>query len=105
MALIIFWSQLAEEKLEDIFEYYKTTASLRIAQNLINGLVDQTLLLINNPFIGQKEELLADRSEDFRYLVYKNYKIIYWLNKAKSRVEIANVFDSRQNPIKLQKTK
>ena len=76
MALIIFWSQLAEEKLEDIFEYYKTTVSLRIAQNLVNGLVDKTLLLINNPLIGQKEELLADRSEDFRYLVYKNYKII-----------------------------
>jgi len=105
MALKIYWSQLAEEKLEDIFEYYKTKASLRTARNLITGIVKHTLSLSNNPFIGQKEELLLNRKQGFRYLVYKNYKIIYWLNEAKSRIEIANVFDTRQNPQKLQKTK
>src|SRR6476620_7827044 len=105
MALRIFWSELAEDKLADIFEYYKTKASLRTARKLVNDIVDQTLLLANNPFIGQKEELLLDRQEGFRYLVYKNYKIIYWINETKSWIEISNVFDSRQNPIKLQKTK
>ena len=30
--------------------------------------------------IGQKEELLKERVEKFRYLVVKNYKVIYWIN-------------------------
>jgi len=55
--------------------------------------------------IGQKEELLIERKEEFRYLVFKNYKIIYWFNIVKNRVEITDVFDARQNPIKLKRQK
>jgi len=51
----------------------------------------------------QKELLLVDRTQDFRYLVFKNYKIIYWINNEKQRIEIANVFDCRQNPTKINK--
>ena len=55
--------------------------------------------------IGQKEELLLDRKENFRYLVFKKYKIIYWFNKDKNRIEISDVFDARQNPIKIKRQK
>lgn len=60
-----------------------------------------TLELKNQPEIGQIEELLIDRPQNFRYLVFKNYKIIYWINYPFNRIEIANVFDTRQNPQKL----
>ena len=49
------------------------------------------------------EILLKDRFQEFRYLIYKNYKIIYWINENKNRIEIVNVFDTRQNPDKLEK--
>ena len=35
MALIVYWTQIAEDKLHDIFYYYKLKASLNVAQNLV----------------------------------------------------------------------
>jgi len=105
MELTVYWSQLAEDKLEDIFHYYKFKASKRIAANLINGIIDFTIDLEKTPEIGQKEFLLKEREQDFRYLVYKNYKIIYWINKNQKRIEIVNIFDTRQNPEKISQTK
>lgn len=33
MELTVYWTVFAEDKLNDIFEYYKFTAGIRIAQN------------------------------------------------------------------------
>ena len=105
MELTVYWTRLAEDKLEDIFQYYKYKAGKRVATNLINGIINTTIDLENTPEIGQKEFLLKAREQDFRYLVFKNYKIIYWINKKQKRIEIANVFDTRQNPEKIEKTR
>jgi len=104
MDLIVYWTHVAADKLDDIFNYYKLKASLNIAQNLVNGIVDLTIDLDKNPQIGQKELLLKDRLQEFRYLIYKNYKIIYWINENKQRIEIVNIFDCRQNPDKIINT-
>lgn len=101
MELTVYWTQFAEDKLEDVFSYYIEKASERIALCLVDGIIDKSLELEKNPLIGQKEILLSDRIQEFRYLVYKNYKIIYWLNEANQRVEIVNLFDCRQNPLKM----
>jgi len=103
MELVVYWTRFAENKLEDIFDYYESKASTRIARKLISGIIDRTIGLGKNPQIGQKEELLANRSQDFRYLVFKNYKIIYWINQNKRRIDIVNIFDTRQNPLKIRK--
>ena len=105
MELKIYWPQFAEDKLADIFEYYKFNAGLKVAQTLISGIVAATLALDKNPYVGQKEELLAERIQEFRYLIYKSYKIIYWIDETNRIILIANVFDSRQNPKKLILTK
>lgn len=104
MGIEIYWSQWAETKLEDIFYYYRLKAGTKIARKIIVGIIDATIDLEKNPQIGQIEELLKDRPQEFRYLLYTNYKIVYWHNKEKSRIVIANVFDTRQNPDKLQQT-
>ena len=104
MELIVYWTQIAEDKLENIFDYYNLKVSLNVAQNLVNGIVDTTIDLNKNPQIGQRENLLKDRFQEFRYLIYKNYKIIYWINESRNRIEIVNVFDCRQNPDKLTDT-
>lgn len=103
MALKIYWTNFAKSALREIFDYYKKKAGLRISQKLIEGLIKSTEILINQPFIGQKEKLLSDSPEDFKYLVFKNYKIIYWINQANHRIEIVDVFDTRQNPVKIIK--
>jgi len=104
LELKIYWTHFAENELQEIFDYYKERASSGIARRLIAGIVRETLKLKNQPLIGQKEELLAKGEQEFHYLIYKNYKIIYWVNVSKHRIEITDVFDSRQNPIKIKRT-
>ncbi len=99
MDLTVYWTQFAKNKLDDIFDYYKTKASILVARKLLIGIVDKTVGLNKNPYIGQKEEFLIDRPQEFRYLIFKSYKIIYWINDSKNRIEIANILDCRQNPI------
>lgn len=101
MELTVSWTQLAEDKLDDIFSYYKTRAGVHVTRKLVNGIVDTTINLHKSPYIGQKEKLLANRPQEFRYLVYKSYKIIYWIDAPRKRIEIANIFDCRQNPVKM----
>lgn len=98
MRFNVFWTRFAELKLDDIFNFYKSSANKLIALKIINRIIDKSLLLENFPLCGQKEDLLNSSSKDFRYLVSKNFKIIYWINHNKQRIEIVNVFDARQNP-------
>jgi len=95
---------LAETKIEDIFYYYRLKAGTKIARKIIIGIIETTINLDKNPEIGQIEELLKNRPQEFRYLIYTNYKIIYWFNKDRNRIIVANIFDTRQNPEKLHKT-
>ena len=87
----IFWTAFAKRELRNIFDYYKITASPKIAQTLVIEIVEKTNALDFQSTIGQKEELLSDRKENFRYLVSKNYKIIYWINEEKNRIEIVDI--------------
>lgn len=105
MELRIFWTDFSQKELEKIFTYYRDKAGVRIAKKLIDGIYNEALKLKNQPKIGQQEELLKTREEGFRYLVYKSYKIIYWINYEKNRIEINDVFDTRQNPIKIDRNK
>lgn len=98
MELEIFWTQFAEDKLQDIFYYYKLKAGIKVAKTITTEIVDKTINLANNPKIGQIEEFLIERSQEFRYLVSTNYL-------ETERLFIANVFDTRQNPEKLNETK
>ena len=101
MEIKVFWTETALNNLEDIFEYYKYRASMRVARKLVKGLVKSTIQIQNTPNIGKKEELLADRKFEYRFIVVGNYKIIYW-NKD-NYTKIATVFDCRQNPDKIKK--
>ena len=90
-----------KKKLKNIFDYYKEHASLNVAKNLVLGITKETAKLKKQPKIGQEEELLEKDSREFRYLVYKSYKIIYHVNLEKNRIEVFDLFDTRQNPIKI----
>jgi plasmid stabilization system protein ParE len=103
MELEVYWTQFAEDKLTDIFEYYNFNAGVKVAQKLVNGIIDESLKLSKNPFIGQKEDLLIDRIQEYRYLVFKNYKIIYWIDEINKMILVSHVFDTRQNPIKINR--
>ena len=101
MALILEWSDNADKRLKEIFDYHKEVANLKTARKIIKQIYNRVTILANNPRAGQREELLKTRPQEFRYLVEGNYKIIYWLEPEK--IIISTVFDCRQNPEKMLK--
>lgn len=105
MELEVYWLEFAETKLEDIYSYYSVKAGVSVAKKLVNGIVDSTIGIEKHPEIGQIEIGLKHRKQEFRYIVFKNYKIVYWINYEFKRIEITNVFDTRQDPQKINKMK
>lgn len=101
MGFEIIWSEFAENRLDEIFEYYNENASNRVARNLIQNLINEPNRLVNSPFIGQVEALIEKR-ETYRYLIYKSYKIIYSVDEKKGLIKVADVFDTRQDPNKIE---
>lgn len=87
------------------FNITNTKLEKKIAKKIITEIVDRTLILEQNSKAGQVEELLVNRKYEFRYLISGNYKIIYYIHKEINKIIVANVFDSRQNPSKLNETK
>ena len=104
MGLKIYWTDFSKSELHKIFDYYKEIASLKIARKLVFEINEAVLKLQKQPNIGQREELLLDRKEEFRYLVCKNHKVFYCVNNDENRIEIADIFDTRQNPSKINRS-
>lgn len=84
------------------FQYYVEKASLRVAKNIIERIILEPNKILSHPEITQIEELLLDREKEYRYLICDNYKIIYSIDSKQKLIMIADVFDTRQNPIKLK---
>lgn len=98
MALTVYWTDFAKNALKDIFDYHNKKVSLKIARQIAKQIVEKANIVGSFCEIGAIEELLKERPQHFRYILSKNYKIIYW-------VEIVDVFDTRQNPKKIIRNK
>ncbi len=105
MALSVIWSVGGKRELYKHFEYYKDNVSLEFAQEFVSNVLILVNRLAEHPFMGQKELLLEDFPQGFRYLVYKKYKIIYFVDLSKKEVKISDVFHCSQDPSKIRKLK
>ena len=104
MGLEIKWTIFANRELIKIYTYFKENISKRTAKKIVSGITQEVKILQKQPEIGQVEQLLKGEKENFRYLLSKkNYKIVYWINLERNFIEIVDVFDTRQNPIKMNK--
>jgi len=101
----VVWSNFAEIELDSIFIYYAENVSINLAQKIVSEIINDTIKLGENPEIGQVEPKVSNPNRVFRYIVYKNYKIIYLVDIEFKQVRIFDVFDARQNPIKLDRSK
>ncbi len=100
MVLKIIWTQTAISQLKQIFTFYQDIANTSVAQRIIDRIIERAILLETYPNVGQKEELLKTRANDYHYLIEGNFKIIYWIDK--DIIKIASVFDCRKDPSKLE---
>ncbi|MGL4597970.1 MAG: type II toxin-antitoxin system RelE/ParE family toxin [Bacteroidia bacterium] len=98
MGLTLFWTQFAEDRLRGVFDYYKVNASVDVALGIVAGIYEATNVLKDHPFIGKQEQLKIDSAVVYRYVIHKNYKIVYLINDLTDQVIILNVFDCRRNP-------
>jgi len=95
----VIWSDFAISSLYDIFKYYKETANESVAKRIKSRIFAATRQLKQHPESGQIEPNLIQLDESHRYLVEGNYKIIY--KRIPEGVLITDVFDTRQDPIKM----
>ena len=105
MGLVVYWTDFAKSELKNIFDYHNEKVSLKIAKQIAKQIIEKADSLSNFSEIGAIEELLNDRPQNFRYVISTNYKIIYWVNRERHRIEIVDVFDTRQNPEKIIRKK
>ena len=78
MEIKILWTNESRNRLKEIFDYFALNASENRALKLVNEIFVSTDILIKNPEIGQREKLLKNRKNIYRFLVCEKYKIIYW---------------------------
>ena len=100
----IIWSEFAEKQLELIFIYYQEKVNKKVAGKLVRGIIAEPDRLIKDPFIGQEEKLLKNRKVSYRYLIFKNFKIIYSVDQENGWIKITDIFDTRQNPTKIERS-
>ena len=99
----IIWSEFSIRLLAEIYSYYKTKASTKVAKEIKSDIFSATKHLCNYPDSGQIEENLEHLNEGYRYVISRNYKIIY--KKIPQGILIIDIFDSRQNPDKISDKK
>lgn len=99
----IIWTDFAIQNLKDIFDYYSENANKKVAHKIRKQILASTKYLIQNPQSGQIELSLEKLNQKYRYLVVENYKVIYKI--IENEIRIADVFDTCQNPIKIERKK
>lgn len=92
-------SEYAAARLDDIWNYYATEASERVADRITKKIVDDIDWLVDHPRGGQYEPLLDHLKMGHRCKVSGNYKIIYRI--VDDLIFVSDVFDTRQDPGKM----
>jgi len=105
MKFKILWSQFAENEIDKIYDYYLQKAGIRVAKKIVKEIITEPNKLVKGTFSTQIEDLLIDRENKYYYLTCNNYKIIYCIDEEKNLIKISDIFDTRQNPIKIKRIK
>lgn len=93
----ILWDNEAKADLKLIFEYLKLK-SPQAAKNVVQDIVNQS----KNIHFTEQYQVDEFLGEPYRRMVVRNYKLIYKI-QSESEIRILQIFDTRQNPIKLKK--
>lgn len=96
----VIWTEPAKKDLQNIYDFLEQISPV-IAENQIIRIISRVDLLEDGYLkIGQQEPLLKNKKADYRYLIQNHYKIIY--HHIFNDIIIDMVFDTRQNPTKME---
>lgn len=95
----VVWSENAELQIKLILELYQFQSSKSKAKNLVKEIISSSLILKKFPELGTLQQVYPTRSNVYRYILSGHHKLIYFISY--QSIVIATVFDTRQNPEKL----
>ena len=90
----VILSDLFIADLKEIVDYLTKRASVEVASRIGNELINRSLELGRNPFIGQ---IVRQRSGARKILRY-SYRIYYDVNEAQRTVEVLRVWHGARDP-------
>ncbi len=93
----IIWSPASEEDLNKILEYLELQWSKRIVSRFINKVDDSIGLIIDNPTVFP----FINKDLGVRKCVITKQNTLFYREKENS-IEIIRVFDTRQDPNKIE---
>jgi|TARA_R110002096_G_scaffold18022_6_gene61968 plasmid stabilization system protein ParE len=94
----VFLSKTAEKKLDKLFEYLITEWSVKVKTDFVEKLDSSIEIIKNQPEIFPESK----KGEGLRKCVITKQTILYYRYNSK-RINIVTLFDTRQNPKKLDK--
>ena len=94
--ITIVWDTHAKADLKLIYDFIKLK-SPQGAKNVINDILSET----KNIKFAQQYQVDEILGEPYRRIVVRNYKIIYKVH-SDIEIRILQIFDTRQNPIRLK---
>ena len=95
MALQIIWSENALEDYQHIVEYLLKEWTINVASGFVETVEARVKNLSIFPFVG----IASGKEPGVRSIVITKQNLLYYKISA-SRVEILNIFDTRQDPDK-----
>lgn len=72
----IQWSSFALKNIKEIHNFYLKTASIKVANKIVDEIFHHVKTLQTTSYIGQEEILLNKLNQKHRYLVIHHCKII-----------------------------
>jgi len=101
--MVVKWTELAEDKLKQIFDYYLDVAGYNVAQKIVAKIKNSSDLLEIMPVMAPIEKDLEKHKFVFRSLIVgKIFKIVYFIDDKAECVIIATIWDCRRDPEILQ---
>ena len=90
----------------ELLDYFYSYSSLASASRKADELYEKALSLSYLADRGQREELLTSLAKEYKYILYypssgSTIKIIYYLDRASSRVYVTDFFPTRMDSRKL----
>ena len=92
----VIWSPASEKDFEAILEYLQSRWTYRVISIFINKVDDNISLIVEDPKIFP---IINEKLQIRKSVVTKHNALYYRINK--QNIEIVRLFDSRQNPHKL----
>ena len=95
--LKVIWHDQAKEALRNTAKYIRERFGIQVRENFRNEVDNVQKQLMNNPYMGPEEPLLADKTIKYRsFVINKLNKIVYYVEK--DTIHIADFWDTRKEP-------